>query len=210
MLRVEEQFDRWYQLHPGARRHRFGRLFRSPTLFEDIVKTITVCNIAWSGSIRMNQLLCDRVGADGDFPTAAELAALSPKRLAVRCKVGYRAERIIRFARDVRDRRIDLSAFDNPAATSDDLLAALRKIHGVGPYAAANILQHLGRYDQLAVDSETIRLFRDTHKVDGSLTRVTAAAEKHYARFAPFQFLAYWFELWGGYERDPEIQWMSD
>uniref|UniRef100_A0A7S4DHC2 Uncharacterized protein n=2 Tax=Lotharella globosa TaxID=91324 RepID=A0A7S4DHC2_9EUKA len=25
-------------------------------------------------------------------------------------------------------------------------------------------------------------------------------AEKHYSAFAPYQFLAYWFELWTGYE----------
>lgn len=208
MLRIDERFDDWYRLHPAARRHRFARLFRSPTLFEDIVKTVSVCNMAWSGTIRMNQLLCEHIGTDGDFPTPTELARMTPARLAARCKVGYRAERLVRLARDVCKGRIDLAWFEDPARTTDELIAGLRHIYGIGPYAAANIAQHLGRYDQLGVDSETVRLFRDVHKIEGSLTKVAAAAERYYAAFAPYQFLAYWFDLWGGYERDPEVEWM--
>ena len=41
MLRLDEDYRAWRRLHPAARRARFDRLFRSPTLFEDIVKTIT-------------------------------------------------------------------------------------------------------------------------------------------------------------------------
>lgn len=197
MLRLGETFRDWTRLHRPAARARFGRLFRSPTLFEDIVKTMTCCNIAWSGTKLMNRLMCEHIGSDGDFPTPAELAAVSPKQLAARCKVGYRAERIVRFARHVRDGAIDLSWFEQPDRTTEQLYEALRGIYGIGDYAAGNILQHLGRYDRMAIDSETIRHFRDRHGVTGEPSQVAAVAARHYDGFAPYQFLAYWFELWG-------------
>ena len=55
-LRVDEDLSPWFKLHPIARKRKFGRLFRSPTLFEDIVKTITGCNVTWTNTIRMNKL----------------------------------------------------------------------------------------------------------------------------------------------------------
>lgn len=200
ILRLEEEFNPWRKLHPKAARARFERTFRSPTLFEDIVKTMTGCNVSWPNTMNMNRLLCLHVGAHGDFPTPAELARCSPANLKRLCKVGYRAERIIRLSQDVLTRRLDLRAFEDLSRTTDELYEALTGIYGVGPYAAHNILQLLGRYDRLPVDSETLRHFRQFHDVHGDLKKVTRSAERYYARFAPFQFLAYWFELWGDYE----------
>lgn len=31
--------------------------------------------------------------------------------------------------------------------------------------------------------------------------KVHKEAEKHYQKFAPYQFIAYWFDLWKNYER---------
>jgi 3-methyladenine DNA glycosylase/8-oxoguanine DNA glycosylase len=45
MLRIDEDFSGWFKMHAIARRKKFGRLFCSPTLFEDIVKTISGCNV---------------------------------------------------------------------------------------------------------------------------------------------------------------------
>ncbi len=205
-------FNTWHKQCPPARRAKFDRLYRSPSLFEDIVKTFTSCNVAWPNTIRMNQLLCEAVGRGGDFPTPAELAAWSPTRPKAATKVGYRAERIIRLARDVHTGRLDLAWFEHPARTTDELYEHLIDIYGVGDYAANNILQHLGRYDRLPIDSETLRHFRQFHNHTGDGKDITSAARTFYDRYAPFQFLAYWFELWGAYEKrfGSSQQWTED
>jgi 3-methyladenine DNA glycosylase/8-oxoguanine DNA glycosylase len=204
MLRLDEDFALWHRLHPQARRRKFDRLFRSPTLFEDIVKTITGCNVTWPNTMRMNALLCAQAGGGG-FPTPAELAALTPPWLAEHCKVGYRAERIIRLARDVTTGKLDLARLQDPARPSAEVYQSLLAIHGIGPYAAGNIMQILGRYDRLAIDTETYRHFRQVHhlptpRTHAGLRRLHRRIDRHYARYAPYQFLAYWFELWCGYE----------
>jgi len=205
MLRLDEDFAAWRRLHPEAWRARFDRLFRSATLFEDVVKTMTGCNVTWPNTIRMNAYLCEHVG-QGAFPTSAQLASVEPDWLKRQCKVGYRAQRIVDLARDVESGRLDLAVFEGSDAATDDLAKALQSIHGIGAYAAANLCQLLGRYDRLAIDSETYRHFREVHGMatpdtPAAVKRLHAKIDRHYARYAPYAFLAYWFELWTGYER---------
>ncbi len=214
MLRLNESMAGWYARHAEARRAGFGRLFRSPTLFEDMVKTITTCNVAWPNTIRMNALLCERIGG-GAFPTAERLAGQRPSVLKRRCKVGYRAERIVRLAREVASGRLDLAWFEDPRRSSDEVFEALRRIHGIGDYAAANLCQVLGHYDRLAIDSETFRHFRDVHgvAVNGDEPAARRRIAAHYRRYAPYDFLAYWYELWVGYEHHagrPAEHWDQD
>ncbi|MEZ6192610.1 MAG: hypothetical protein R3C45_15155 [Phycisphaerales bacterium] len=213
MLRIDEDFSGWFKMHAIARRKKFGRLFCSPTLFEDIVKTITGCNVTWSNTIRMNKLLCEKVGTSGAFPTPKQLAAVTPDWLKANCKVGYRAERIVRLARDVEAGSIDLSWYEQPGLTSDEVNKALLKIHGLGPFAAANVCQLLGHYDRIAIDTETYRHFCQTYGVKRPKdpSKLHNRIEKHYAQYKPYQFLAYWFELWCGYEAangKPAPQWL--
>ena len=213
MLRVDEDLTGWFKLHPIARKKKFGRLFCSPTLFEDIVKTITGCNVTWTNTVRMNKLLCEHVGTRGAFPTPKQLASIAPARLKAQCKVGYRAERIIKLAHDVHTGVIDLSRFEEPGLTADETYQALLKIHGIGPFAAANICQLLGHYDRIAIDTETYRHFCATYGVTRpkNPAKLHPMIEKHYAQYAPYQFLAYWFELWCGYEAangKPAPQWL--
>lgn len=214
MLRLDEPdalFKKFHRLCPAARRRGFGRMFRSPTLFEDIVKTITGCNVTWPNTMRMNRLLVEHVG-DGAFPSPARLARMDEPTLKELCKVGYRADRILRMARRVEQGELDLASLENPALSTDEVFERLKQIHGVGDYAASNLCQLLGRYDRLPIDSETYRHFRQHHGVPtpenpASLNPVIRA---HYARYAPFEFLAYWFELWRFYEKRVGDAWTWD
>jgi len=201
MLRLDEDFRPWHRLHPAARRAKFDRLFRSPTLFEDMVKTITGCNVTWPNTMRMNVLLCEHVGGGG-FPTPSQLAAIRVDTLKRRCKVGYRAQRIVRLARQVVKGQLDMAGFEDPAHSTEEIFRRLKLIYGIGDYAAGNLCQLLGRYDRLAIDTETYRHFRQAHGIatPSNPLKLHSRIEKHYARFAPYQFLAYWFELWHGYQ----------
>jgi 3-methyladenine DNA glycosylase/8-oxoguanine DNA glycosylase len=213
MLRLHEDMSGWRKVRPAeARRRGFDRLFRSPSLFEDMVKTITGCNVAWRNTISMNRLLCEHFGEtprdtdpphrENAFPTPARLAAADPDQLNRLARVGYRAERIIRLATDFAEGRLDPAWFEDPARTTDELHEAIASLHGFGPYATANVLQLLGHYDRLPIDTETYRHFEQVHGLPrGEEPRKNHdRIEAHYRRFAPYPFVAYWFELWRQYE----------
>jgi len=206
MLRFDEDFTAWRALHPLAKKRRFDRMFRSPTLFEDVVKTVTSCNVTWANTIQMNRLMVEHVG-HGGFPTPEQLADFGEARLKERCRVGYRAGRIVQLARDVVKGEIVLDGFEEPGRKSGELFEAFRGIYGIGPYAAGNLCHLVGAYDRLAIDTETYRHFCLQHQVKrprgadaAGLKRLHTKIENHYERYAPFQFLAYWFELWEDYQ----------
>lgn len=214
MLRLDEDVTAWLAACPDAKRLGFARMFRSPTLFEDIVKTITSCNVTWRNTTTMNRLMVEHVG-HGGFPTPAQLASFGEDNLKARCRVGYRAERIVRLARDVEQGTLDLDWFEHPDRTSDELFDALKAIHGIGPYAAGNLCHLLGRYDRLAIDTETYRHFCLHHggrrpKTAAGYARLHRKIERHYGAFAPFQFKAYWFELWRDFEGRYGRSWTWD
>ena len=200
ILRLDEDFSAFHKRHAGAKRAGFGRLIRSATLFEDIVKTMTVCNVAWANSVRMNELLCEHFG-DGGFPTPSQLAGSRADAVKRKCKVGYRAAWIVRLARDVAAGKFDVAWFEDTQRDGDESFDRLRIIHGVGPYAANNICMLLGHYDRLAIDTETYRHFKQVHQVDtaGRDAELHRRIERHYEKYRPYQYLAYWYELWHGY-----------
>jgi len=181
-----------------TRRGPVGRLFRSPSLFEDLVKTFTLCNCGWARSLKMNEALCNVVG-EGAFPTAAEVAKVPARRLRARCGVGYRAERIVRLAREVLRGHFDLDALESADSSAAEQQSA--SIFGLGPFGVANVMQLLGHYETIPADSETARHLRQARGLRFcSLDNVRQLAAAVYAGFAPLQFMRYWTELWHTYE----------
>lgn len=226
----------FHALHPRARREGFGRLFRSPSLWEDIVKTVLLCNCGWTRSLTMAERLCSLVGADGDCPTPSELAA-APLASLRRAGLGYRAGRLRKLAAaavacNLRPEEMcgserPLAALRRMAAASPgapstasafsagasqaglrgeaaELYRAARALHGFGDFAARNLLQLCGEYSAVAADSETARHLRACRGVPteklATAAAVGAAAQRAYRRYGRFRQLAYWWELWRGYE----------
>ena len=68
MLALNDNFQDFYQLTNNEPRLKHvedkaqGRLLRSPTLFEDVIKTILTTNTSWVGTIRMNKSLVSQFG----------------------------------------------------------------------------------------------------------------------------------------------------
>ena len=144
-----------------------GRMLRSPTVFEDVVKTVCTTNCAWSATVRMVNALVTHLGepalgGDGPltnaFPTPAAMAAAPESFYRDTVRAGYRGAYLIALARAVADGELDLESFatSTPDELPDEELeAALLALPGVGPYAAAHIMMTLGRHSRLILDSWT-------------------------------------------------------
>lgn len=210
LLRLDEDFLDFHECcrrsasHRTAARLRFGRLLRSASLFEDIVKVICTCNVTWRQTVAMVDNIVSHWGvttADGagrGFPTPTVLARVPVDQLRSVGRVGYRAAFLHRLAADVAEGRLDLAGIDAFTGPTDELHRRLRKIAGVGSYAAGHICMLLGRYDRLAVDTEMLRHLKSRHP---RRRWTPTAIERYYRPWQPYQFLAYWFELWQDYER---------
>ncbi|PON38673.1 DNA glycosylase [Parasponia andersonii] len=158
-------------------------------------------------------LLCDPqlsrdTGFDriGNFPTPTELAKLDKNFLAKRCKLGYRAGRIVRLAKGIVEGRIQLrqleeTCMERSLSSYSKLAEKLRRIDGFGPFTCANVLMCMGYYHVIPTDSETIRHLKQVHARETTIRTMEKDVQKIYAEYAPFQFLAYWSEIWSFYEK---------
>lgn len=215
MLRLDESaalISAFHAADPRWAASGRGRLFRSPTLFEDVVKTVTSCNVQWPGTVAMNRRLCEVVGVGGAFPTPARLARTRPGTLRARCRVGYRDRRLIELSRLFVSGAVEPAWFEDPATPDDELERALLDLPGVGPYAAANIMQLLGRYHRLPLDTESVRHGKTILGFKGSSASVMKRVASHFAPMGAQAFRSYWFEMWRFYEakRGPSWEWDRD
>lgn len=205
MLRLDEDLSEMYglmaringhslRLTPGA-----GRLLRCPSLFEDMVCTICTTNITWSGTKRMVERLVTRLGEPFPgqpelqaFPSAEAIAAAGPAILKQEAGLGYRSNYVWELATNIAEKHLDLSSLEDPALPTEDLYRSLRRIKGIGEYAAATILMLLGRYERLAIDSE-MKAFVARKYLAGQ-PGTDAEIRAIYAPWGKWQYLAYWFD----------------
>ena len=179
-----------------------GRMLRSPTVFEDILKTICTTNCAWSATVRMVNGLVAGLGdpavggtdpSTNAFPTPAAVAAASPGFFRDVVRAGYRGPYMIELARRVVTGEVDPEpwASATPGELPDDELERLLlDLPGVGPYAAAHVMMTLGRNSRPILDSWT----RPTYARAAGRTKVPsdAAIERRFRRYGADAGLAYW------------------
>ena len=177
-----------------------GRVLRSPTFFEDVLKTILTTNTLWAATKRMN---LNMIATFGDplagsefktFPTPARIAASSPEALRADIRVGYRAPYIHELAVRVASGELDLETYKTSSLPTLELRKELMKIAGVGPYAAANLLMILGRSDFIPIDSYAMKMVSlEWYKGKPVTSR---QVEKRFAKWGEFKGLAFWFWDW--------------
>lgn len=201
MLRLDEDLSGFYALASddpalswvtsGA-----GRLTRSPTVFEDVVKTLCSTNCRWSATRRMVGALVDHLGepaGDGSgkaFPTPAAMARAGERFYADVARAGYRARSLHQLAVRVANGEVDLAELARPSAVSDaDAQARLRSLPGIGPYASAHVALMLGRYSQLILDSWTRPAYA---RMVGRPAVADATIRQRFARYGPWAGLAFW------------------
>ena len=165
-----------------------GRLLASPTVFEDVVKTICTTNCIWAATVRMTAALAERGG--GAFPEPALLAKTPDAWYRDVARMGYRGPYIKSIARDVAAGRLDLEIFlPGGGIDEGEVEERLRELPGVGPYAAAHIMQLLGRHKRLVLDSWT----RPTYlRLAGKKRAKDRSIERAFARYGDYAGLAFW------------------
>jgi 3-methyladenine DNA glycosylase/8-oxoguanine DNA glycosylase len=177
-----------------------GRVLRSPTFFEDVVKTILTTNTLWGATKRMNLNLIALFGdplADSDskaFPTPDRIAASSDKVLREAVRVGYRAPALYELAVRVASGELNLESYKTSSLPTLDLRKELMNIKGVGPYAAANLLMILGRHDFIPIDSWALKVVSNEWYRGKPVT--PKQVEKRFEKWGEYKGLAYWFWDW--------------
>lgn len=176
-----------------------GRMMRSQTVFEDVVKTICTTNCAWSATVRMVNGLVDglgkpAVGGGRAFPTPAAMAEASDAFYADEVRAGYRGPYLRALAGDVASGTLDLEAMASaPRSELPDaeLEARLLALAGVGLYAAAHIMMLMGRHSRLILDSwtrPTYARLRGRKQTDQQILR-------RFKRYGDHAGLAFWLTL---------------
>jgi 3-methyladenine DNA glycosylase/8-oxoguanine DNA glycosylase len=177
-----------------------GRMLRSETVFEDVVKTICTTNIAWGGTVRIVSALVGELGeqsAGGHgraFPTPAAMAAAPEAFYRDVARAGYRGAYLRALATDVAEGTTELDSLrTTPAQELPDTAVAERllALPGVGPYAAAHIMMLLGRHSLLILDSWTRPKWA---KLNGRKAKDTAIVRR-FRRYGPYAGLAFWLRL---------------
>ena len=181
-------------------------MVRSPTVYEEVVKTICTTNCSWALTTRMVTALVDHlgepaVGAPEDgwrgraFPTPEAMAA-SPERFYREVvRAGYRGPYLRSLARMVAAGEVDIERLGEPdnGLSDDEVEEALVALPGVGPYAAAHIGLMLGRYSRLILDSWTRPKFA---RLRGSRRPISdATIVRRFRRYGPYVGLAFWCYL---------------
>jgi 3-methyladenine DNA glycosylase/8-oxoguanine DNA glycosylase len=176
-----------------------GRMLRSPTVFEDLVKTICTTNCAWSATVRMVSALVAELGTPAvgaperrSFPSPAAMAAADDGFYRNVVRAGYRGPYLRTLAIDVAEGRLDPEALADPALSEEEVAERLLALTGVGPYAAAHMMMLLGRYRRLIFDSWTRPKYR---RLAGRPRVTDKGIERTFRRYHEFAGLAFWMTL---------------
>lgn len=174
-----------------AAREGAGRLLASPSVFEDVVKTICTTNCAWSATIRMTTALVALGG--GALPPPQQLAQTQDAWFRDVARMGYRGPYLKAIAQAAASGSVDFEALRAGAGMSDvaveELLLALP---GVGPYAAAHIMQLAGYHGRLILDSWT----RPTYlRLSGRGRATDTTIRRAFAKYKQYAGLAFWLFL---------------
>ena len=211
MFGLHQDFSAFYKaarLEPklrNARKLARGRVLRSPTFFEDVLKTVLTTNTLWAATKRMNlnliaafgdPLPVPRAGLDGlrAFPSPENIAASTDELLRQTVRVGYRAPAILELATRVASGDLDVEAFKTSSLPTLELRRELLKIRGIGPYAAANLLMILGRSDFIPIDTYALKMV--SHEWHRGRPITSKEVEKAFTKWGEYKGLAFWFWDW--------------
>ena len=175
-----------------------GRMLRSPTVFEDLIKTLCTTNCSWAATRKMVTSIVGNLGTSvkngkRGFPSPGMMAAQSESFYRNEVRAGYRSSYLLEISERVASGELDVECWLHSTLSTADLKKEIKGVEGVGDYAAENLLKLIGRYDGLALDSWLRARFAETHNKGRKAP--DKKIERHYARFKEWRGLAMWCDM---------------
>lgn len=204
ILRLDDNLDEFYLATDSDPEFSWiaqqgaGRLLRSPTVFEDLVKMLCTTNCSWALTLKMVRGLVENLGRETNdglrsFPTAEAMANMPLRFFVDEVRAGYRAPYLKELAERVAGGQLNVEQWLSSDLPTRELLKEIKGVKGAGDYAAENLLKLLGRYDGLALDSWTrARFFEIRNKGRKASDKKIA---RYYARFNEWRGLAIWCDV---------------
>ena len=203
-LRLDEDFD---EFHAQARKHPefrwiaragAGRMLRSPSVFEDVMKMICTTNCTWALTTLMVTNLVQMFGDEFDgnvhaFPAPETIARSSERVLRKEVKAGYRSPYLLELAERVASGKLNLETWKTSPLSTGELFKEMHSVKGIGPYAAGNIMKLIGRYDYLGLDSWVRAKYYELHHNNRKV--LDSTIERHYAAYGKWRGLFFWLEM---------------
>jgi 3-methyladenine DNA glycosylase/8-oxoguanine DNA glycosylase len=209
ILALDEDLSAFYELVSADAdlawaRAGAGRMVRSPTVFEDVIKTICTTNTVWSATTKMVTALVTNLGtaAPGGrraFPTPEAMADQDERFYTDVVRAGYRGPYLRTIAGDVAEQRVDLEALLDPELPDAEVEARLLALPGVGPYATAQMLMLLGRYSRLILDSWSRPKYARLRGRKASDKTI----ERRFRRYKRYAGLAFWLYVTRDWVAEP-------
>jgi len=203
-LRLTEDFSDFYReirRYPNYRwiaKIKAGRMLRSPSVFEDIVKMVCTTNCSWALTEIMVNNFVEKLGEPFDdsnksFPSPEALAGTTDQFLRKHIKAGYRSPFLLEFAEKVAGGKLDVECWRSSELPTEALFNELRSVKGVGAYSAGNILKLLGRYDYLGLDSWSRAQYYELYHQGRTVKDRTI--ERRYMQFGKWRGLFFWLDM---------------
>jgi N-glycosylase/DNA lyase len=208
VLRLDEDLSAFYALAAADPELSWvatgaGRMVRSATVFEEVVKTVCTTNCTWSATERMVGALVEHLGvaapgapAEGPagrtFPTPMAMAEAPEDWYREVARAGYRGAYLRTLAADVAGGELDLEELNADDLPDEEVERRLLALPGVGPYAAAHVMTLIGRYSRLILDSWTRPKYA---KLNGGKPATDADIVARFAPYERYAGLAFWLYL---------------
>jgi N-glycosylase/DNA lyase len=204
ILRLDDDLSEFYKILKTEKQlawiseQNAGRLLRSPTVFEDLVKTVCTTNCSWAMTKKMVTNLTEKLGEkteDGKaaFPTAEAMASVSADFYKNEIRAGYRSAYFAELAEKVASGKTNPESWLDADLPTKELKKEMKQIKGVGDYAAENLLKLVGHYDGLALDSWLRAQFYRKHN-NGEIC-ADKEIENFYGKFSSWRGLAIWCDM---------------
>ena len=174
-----------------------GRLLVSPTVWEDLAKTLLTTNTTWVVTMQMVRRLVTLGDPYGDglhaFPTPERIASMSVEDLNAHVKAGYRGPYLHALASSIVAGRLNPEAWRSPTLSSTELFREIKSLMGFGDYAAGSMCRLLGRFDRLGLDSSCRAMFKDQR--NGGQPGSDSQIADWYEPFGEWCGLALWMDV---------------
>ncbi|HEY3136693.1 MAG TPA: hypothetical protein VGL29_11755 [Blastocatellia bacterium] len=217
MLRLDDDMTSFYDAVDGDPDFSWiassgaGRLLRAPAVFEDLVKMICTTNCSWALTRKMVDGLINALGREANdglrtFPTPEAMASMPERFYREEVRAGYRSPYLKELAERVASGELEVEGWTSSELPTTELKREIKRVKGVGDYAAESMLKLLGRYDGLALDSWVRGKFARTR--NGARAASDKKIARYYSRFGQWRGLVLWCDMTRDWlEADEVLKW---